>query len=102
MQMQKRRLPLHASEDITRSTSPLLASGNLSSIAIIGITTTIALPRPLRSLLHLLRCKCDFLLTDDTSLSDAALGLISEILRKVTEGTIPTVGICILVLGLRG
>ena len=100
MQMQKDGL--HASKDITRSTSPLLASGNLSSISIIGITTAIALPRPLRSLLHLLRCECDFLLTNNTSLPDAALGLISEVLRKVTERTIPTVGVCVLVLGLRG
>ncbi|KAG9701306.1 hypothetical protein KCU76_g4, partial [Aureobasidium melanogenum] len=73
MQMPIQKTSSHASKHISRSASSFLASGNLSAIAIIGITT-VAFPRPLRSLLDLLRAK----------------------------GTIPTVDIGILVLGQRG
>jgi hypothetical protein len=91
----------HASKHITRSTSPLLASRDLSTSSIIDITT-ITFPRPLRSLFNPLRCKSDFLLANNTSLSDTALGLSLEVLGKIAKGTIPTVGVCVLVLGLRG
>ena len=102
MLMQIKTHTLHASKHISTGASPLFASGYLSSSAIIDITTTKVISPPLRLLRDLLRGESDLLFSNDTTLSDTALGLISETLSESTKGAIAAVGVGILVLGLRG
>lgn len=98
--MQIKTHTLHASKHISTGASPLFASGNLSSGTIIDITPTKVVSPPLRLLRDLLRGESDLLFTNDTTLSDTALGLIPETLSESTKGAVAAVGIGILVLRL--